>query len=480
MFSLILTVVAVALVAALAMATLFYGGEVIHGGNARAIAGTVMNQGEQIVAAARLYYVNKGVVAPSLAALVAEGYLNSIPVPPAGLQVASFSLSPISSAYAADTTWEWDAATETLGLVRQVTNSEVCSLLNEANNRTGDIQDAVDTTVRTQCYGDSQPYTVLWNAKVSMDSVDGTLEAAPDEQLCQGATNLGHTPAVCAPNATGGPVVATPNPGLGTSESNGLRLTTSDPLTFKGATYWVTNEIRTVTLTNTSGANQWLNVNTVIPEADPTWGPRVGVLDTTCPEWFLSGDSCTVRLIRPPYSNINRSALAETVAYRPSYVNDNWEPIGTPPSLAYQVAAAFDTTAEVVVPVATAESGNAIWIDYSSFLRNTVQGSNEGSSISLQYPILIYPTSGQTAWDYTVSVGYCHYPNDNEFFNAGDFTADNAKLTCFINPGTPPGIYEGWRRMGADQYVLCPSQASQWGQSCSGTDYGYYRFRLVN
>jgi hypothetical protein len=104
MFSLILTVVAVALVAALAMATLFYGGEVIHGGNARAIAGTVMNQGEQIVAAARLYYVNKGVAAPSLAALVAEGYLNSIPVPPAGLQVASFSLSPISSAYAADTT----------------------------------------------------------------------------------------------------------------------------------------------------------------------------------------------------------------------------------------------------------------------------------------------------------------------------------------------------------------------------------------
>lgn len=40
MFSLILTVVAIALVAALAMATLFYGGEVIHGGNARAIAGT--------------------------------------------------------------------------------------------------------------------------------------------------------------------------------------------------------------------------------------------------------------------------------------------------------------------------------------------------------------------------------------------------------------------------------------------------------
>lgn len=474
MTSIILTLISIVLVGALALATLFFGGEAIHGGNARAVASTVLNQGEQIVAAARLYYIERGAVAPNLAALVAEGYLTSVPIPPKGLQVASWSISPISSAYADDAFWVWDAATETLALVRQVTSTEVCGLVNETNMQTTEIKDAIDTDVRAQCYGSDKPYTVIWNGKVSV-SLTGTaeLDTGTGTNLCDGAINLGHNPATCA-SGTGGAVKPA---GGGASSASGLAVTTYDPLTFLGATYWVTNEIRTVTLTNTSGADQWLDYRGAPPQADMSWGPRVDVLDTTCPDRFPAGGTCVVRLIRAPYSNINRSALAESVVYQPTYMNDMWEPIGTPARLTFQVGEAFDNVSEIQIPAM--EGSVRRWVTYSTFLRNTVQGLNEGASISQQYTIYIYPTVGGSAWDFTVPVGECHYAGVDGEADAADFNENAANLTCSVDPGTPPGLYQGWRRRGADQYVLCASPDNPMGMSCSGTEYGYYKVRVL-
>ena len=246
-----------------------------------------------------------------------------------------------------------------------------------------------------------------------------------------------------------------------------------------GATYWTTGEIRTVTLTNTSGADQWLDYRGAGVQADPTWGPRIEVLGTNCQDHFHAGSSCVVRLIRAPYSNINRSALAESVDYQPSYMNDMWERIGTPAKLTYQIGAAFDSVPEI--QVAAVEGDTRVWVPYSSFLRNTIQGANEGANVSQAYAIYIYPTVGATAWDFTVPVGQCGYVGLNGEYDAADFNTEAAQLTCTINPGTPPGLYQGWRRRGADQYVLCPNPddpAS--GQSCSGTDYGYYKIRILN
>lgn len=60
MFSLIITVLSIGLVAALVIAALYYGVGTADEAGARARAATLVNQGEQIVAAARLYYVNTG------------------------------------------------------------------------------------------------------------------------------------------------------------------------------------------------------------------------------------------------------------------------------------------------------------------------------------------------------------------------------------------------------------------------------------
>lgn len=55
MFSLIITIVTIALVAALAVTAIYYGGEAFGEGSDKAMAATVINQGEMILAAADMH-----------------------------------------------------------------------------------------------------------------------------------------------------------------------------------------------------------------------------------------------------------------------------------------------------------------------------------------------------------------------------------------------------------------------------------------
>lgn len=60
MFSMIITIIAIALVAALAMATIFYGSSYYKDGQARAAATKTLAQGNQITGALELYKADKG------------------------------------------------------------------------------------------------------------------------------------------------------------------------------------------------------------------------------------------------------------------------------------------------------------------------------------------------------------------------------------------------------------------------------------
>lgn len=101
MFALIIAIIAIALTVYLAVSTLFYGGDGLSNGSARAIASTFINQGQQIAGAHVLYKNdNAGLslseaaetatvntaVSTELTKLVSEQYLSSVPTPPAGLQ----------------------------------------------------------------------------------------------------------------------------------------------------------------------------------------------------------------------------------------------------------------------------------------------------------------------------------------------------------------------------------------------------------
>ena len=78
MFSLIISIIAIALVAALALASIYYGGDAFQEGTAKAEASTVVNQGQQIQAAVTMSEIDEKPVA-ALTELVTNDYLKEVP-----------------------------------------------------------------------------------------------------------------------------------------------------------------------------------------------------------------------------------------------------------------------------------------------------------------------------------------------------------------------------------------------------------------
>ena len=76
MFQLIVAVISIALIAALAIASIFYGGDAFNKGSLKANVTTLVNGGQQIAGAQALYRTdNAGANAADVAALVAGEYL---------------------------------------------------------------------------------------------------------------------------------------------------------------------------------------------------------------------------------------------------------------------------------------------------------------------------------------------------------------------------------------------------------------------
>ena len=80
MFSLIIVIISVALVALLALATVFFGGDVFLRGNADAEASRYINESQQISAAIRLYQAdNAGNLPSEIRADLVGHYLRGMP-----------------------------------------------------------------------------------------------------------------------------------------------------------------------------------------------------------------------------------------------------------------------------------------------------------------------------------------------------------------------------------------------------------------
>jgi hypothetical protein len=87
MFNLIVAVISIALIAAMAAASIFYGGEAFSNSTAKAQASTLVNNGQQISGAQQLYMIdNSGVRATDIATFTADPfYLQALPTPPASV-----------------------------------------------------------------------------------------------------------------------------------------------------------------------------------------------------------------------------------------------------------------------------------------------------------------------------------------------------------------------------------------------------------
>lgn len=125
MFSLIITIISIALVAALAVATIYYGGDAFNQGSSKAKASTVVNQAQQIVGANTLLRANTGSYGSTVAELTAGGYLAAAP--------ATENLTWSEAALAADN--------ELTGTGSALTD-EVCAKVNEVAGRASTVPTA--------------------------------------------------------------------------------------------------------------------------------------------------------------------------------------------------------------------------------------------------------------------------------------------------------------------------------------------------
>ncbi len=113
MFSLIITIISIALVAALAIASIYYGGDAFSQGSAKAAASTVVSQAQQVSAANTLYKNdNAGSNSADVATLVTDKYLQSAPNLPTNI--------------GATDSWTLDGSSVT----HAVANEEICSTIN--------------------------------------------------------------------------------------------------------------------------------------------------------------------------------------------------------------------------------------------------------------------------------------------------------------------------------------------------------------
>lgn len=122
MFALVITVLSIALVAALALATVYYGGAAFGKGAARAQATKIALQGQQLLAAADLYYNDNHRWPATLTELVAGNYLKQVPVADA---------SGPAEALAAGVTWTMPIQRQPMFLLG-TESPEVCAEVNLA------------------------------------------------------------------------------------------------------------------------------------------------------------------------------------------------------------------------------------------------------------------------------------------------------------------------------------------------------------
>jgi type II secretory pathway pseudopilin PulG len=155
MFSLIITIISIALVAALAVATLYYGGQQFSQGTAKANADQLISAAQQIAGANTLYAnANSGLFDANAAGvndLVSNQYLSAAPSIPTTVSASTFDLA---------------GGANSNQITLAVTNVSVCTAVAKQSGSvasTASTPNAASTGKQYDCFGASSPYTFVFN-----------------------------------------------------------------------------------------------------------------------------------------------------------------------------------------------------------------------------------------------------------------------------------------------------------------------------
>lgn len=142
MFSLIITTLSIALVAALALATLYYGGSAYNEGRAAAQASALIAESQQLLGAAELFYANNQRWPASVQEMVSQKYL----------RVSELSNGVVSNSHAANS-WS-TVAPEKPVFVTTISAVDACRKLNQKAYGLDGVLAKARTYLTYQCIGE--------------------------------------------------------------------------------------------------------------------------------------------------------------------------------------------------------------------------------------------------------------------------------------------------------------------------------------
>jgi hypothetical protein len=188
MFSLIITLVSIALVAALAVATIYYGGQVANKSRTKAIAATVVTQGTQLLGATTTFHATEGRYPALLEELVERKFLSDLPYAPRTVgQIDQRAIVlGIPEAHAAGAPLAWQqvqSGTPQFWLIRSVSET-VCRAINAQVLGEDSIRVAAIPGKPVQCFGPAAPYTAL----VHLPSPQPLTETLPPASISDNET----------------------------------------------------------------------------------------------------------------------------------------------------------------------------------------------------------------------------------------------------------------------------------------------------
>lgn len=161
MFSLLITIISIALVAALALATLYYGGRAFRQGHALIEASKIVNQAQQLLGAATVFEADVKRPPHDIAELIALQYLSNLPTNEAGA-------------------WTSPVIDQTVFIISTVPSLEVCKLVNLRGSlgRAAILKQAYPL-MPAQCFGpDPASLRAVFKKPAGPTSLDGAIAPA--------------------------------------------------------------------------------------------------------------------------------------------------------------------------------------------------------------------------------------------------------------------------------------------------------------
>lgn len=302
MFSLVITIIAVALVALLALAAVFYGLPALRESGAKTRSTGLISQSAQILGAAELYTVDHKEWPQSTDELVSRAYLSAVP---------SFR-----SAEGLSTEWTLPMPGVPVYWVLKSTDTDTCRWVNRKVRGDNGIYNMARPGLLVQCFGKSAPYTTIATRQGLSEGLDGVIDHHNGQNP---GSDVGY-------DESGGGWAVPPDQGPGTPTTpvdpqpplSGLELT---PTSLSWASeYALGSYDKTVTVRNGTGA-------ALAFQGAPAFQSGQGdfeVASTTCGASLgatAPGNSCTVTVrYLPDNAGAHTGQLALSFATTPAAV----------------------------------------------------------------------------------------------------------------------------------------------------------------